>query len=86
MMYGSNSINASYGLKFKILGQKSLCMSFCLIFISYDNITSLNVILYNSSVNKKLILCYILNTILCVFAHFFKEYISLKATAESLCL
>ncbi len=32
------------------------------------NNTSANVILYNSSVNKKLTLCYILNTILCFFS------------------
>ncbi len=36
--------------------------------------TSENVILYNSSINKKLILCYILNTILCVFAQFCREH------------
>ncbi len=46
------------------------------------NITSANVILYNSSVNKKLILCYILKTILCVFAQFCREHITFKATAE----
>ncbi len=46
------------------------------------NITSANVILYNSSVNKKLILCYILKTILCVFAKFCREHITFKATAE----
>ncbi len=34
------------------------------------NSTRANVIFYNSSVNKKLILCHILNTILCVFAQF----------------
>ncbi len=49
------------------------------------NITSLNVILYNSSVNKKLILCYILSTI-CVFAKFCREHISFKAVAELLCV
>ncbi len=68
----------SYGLKFKILGQKSLCMSFCLIFISYDNITSLNVILYNSSVNKKLILCYILTQYYVFLLIFSKNILALK--------
>ncbi len=49
------------------------------------SITSLNVILYNSSVNK-LILCYILNAILCVFAQFSREHIIFKTTAELLCV
>ncbi len=35
---------------------------------------------------KKLILCYILNTILCVFALFCREHITFKATAELLCV
>ncbi len=37
------------------------------------NSTSANLILYNSSVNKKLIFCYILNTILSVFAQFCQQ-------------
>ncbi len=37
------------------------------------NSTSTNVILYNTSVNKKLIFCYILNTILSVFAQFCQQ-------------
>ncbi len=38
-----------------------------------SNSTSANVILYNTSVNKKLIFCYILNTILSVFAQFCQQ-------------
>ncbi len=49
-------------------------------------ITNWNVISNNSSVNKKLILCYILNTILCVFAQFCNEHITFKAIAELLCV
>ncbi len=37
------------------------------------NSTSANVILYNTSVNKKLIFFYILNTILSVFAQFCQQ-------------
>ncbi len=33
-------------------------------------------ILYNSSVNKKLILCYVLNTILSVFAQFYLIFLN----------
>ncbi len=33
---GKQLHKCSYALKFKILGQKCSCMSFCLIFISYD--------------------------------------------------
>ncbi len=46
--------------------------------------TSANVIWYNSSVNKKLILCNILNTIFCVLFNFANENITYKATAELL--
>ncbi len=78
---GQQHHKCSYALKFKILGQKCPCMSFCLIFISHDimsavfvsNITSANVILSNSSVYKKFILFYILNTILSVFAQFYQQ-------------
>ncbi len=45
------------------------------------NTTSANWILYKSSVIKKLILCYILNTILGVFAN---KNVTYKATAELL--
>ncbi len=41
--------------------------------LSVTNSMSTNVILYNSSVNKKLIFCYILNTILSVFAQFCQQ-------------
>ncbi len=47
-----------------------------------SNIKSLNVILYNSSVNKKLVLCYILNTILCFCS--ILEHVTLKAITELL--
>ncbi len=50
------------------------------------NITSLNVILYNSSVNKKLILCYVLNTILCVFAQFCREHITFQGIRIVACI
>ncbi len=39
-------------------------------------------ILYNSSINKKLIWCYFLETILSLFAQFVIENITFKATAE----
>lgn len=65
-------------LKFKILGKKMSCMSFCLIFMKRDItlvlfwswIASANIILNKSSVNKKLMFCYILSTILFVYAQF----------------
>ncbi len=43
--------------------------------------TSTNVILYNSSLNKKLILYYILNRVLCVFAIFSENITTFKAIA-----
>ncbi len=48
------------------------------------NSMSANVILilYNSSINKKLIWCYFLETILSLFAQFVIENITFKATAE----
>ncbi len=42
--------------------------------LSVSNSTSVNVILYNTSVNKKLIFCYILNKILSVFAQFYQQF------------
>ncbi len=47
---------------------------------------SANVILYKCSPKKKLILCYILNTTLSVFAQFCQQNITYKATAELLCV
>ncbi len=41
--------------------------------LSVSNSRSVNVILYNTSVNKKLIFCYILNKILSVFAQFCQQ-------------
>ncbi len=89
----------SYALTFKILVQKmhqckctNSCMSFCLIFISYDITWSVraisqecclcpkksaNEILYNCSVNK-LILCYILNKILCFCSILPMKMLSIK--------
>ncbi len=78
-MQGNNSLNA---LKFHILVQKCLCMSFCLIFISYDKSyhtsseSNISRVLFLSRRTQRVqmwlytqfckLLCYILNTILCV--------------------
>ncbi len=51
------------------------------------NTTSANVILHNSSVNKKLILGYIVNTILSVFGKFFQQkYYLLSHSRIAVCL
>ncbi len=41
-------------------------------------------ILYNSLENKKLILCYILNRIVCVLLNFVEKIIPLKKATEKL--
>jgi len=71
-----NMMHLNMPRKFKILGQKiSLYELFILIFTSYDIVPVSFCskqheckcdILYNRSINKKLILCYILDTILSV--------------------
>ncbi len=62
----------SYALKFKILGQKCSCMSFCHIYMSnhtsavfVSNITSANVILYNKLILVNIVL-YLKHNIVCL--------------------
>ncbi len=69
---GQQLHKCSYALKFKILGQKCPCVS-------------LNVILYNSSVNKKLTLLYFKHNIVFLL-NFAENILPFKAIGELLCI